>query len=111
MPIVIAIIALKLTGPLAKYFTKFAIPGKVDTIVNKIKDDIHTSSEKYKQHIVSSLREQLDTLQEDMEAKIKELDARRRDPESKEKAINENKQIADLLELGNETENRAYSLR
>lgn len=111
VPIVIAIIALKLTGPLAKYFTKFAIPGKVDTIVNKIKDDINTSSEKYKQHIVSSLREQLDTLQEDMEAKIKELDARRRDPESKEKAINENKKIADLLELGNETENSAYSLR
>lgn len=111
VPIVIAIIALKLTGPLAKYFTKFAIPGKVDTIVNKIKDDINTSSEKYKQHIVSSLREQLDTLQEDMKAKIKELDARRRDPESKEKAINENKKIADLLELGNETENSAYSLR
>lgn len=111
VPIVIAIIALKLTGPLAKYFTKFSIPGKVDTIVNKIKDDIHTSSEKYKQHIVSSLREQIDTLQEDMEAKIKELDARRRDPESKEKAINENKQIAALLELGNETENSAYSLR
>ncbi|MCI7698010.1 MAG: dynamin family protein [Akkermansia sp.] len=111
VPIVIAIIALKLTGPLAKYFTKFAIPGKVDTIVNKIKDDIHTSSEKYMQHIVSSLREQLDTLQEDMKAKIKELDARRRDPESKEKAINENKKIADLLELGNETENSAYSLR
>lgn len=111
VPIVIAIIALKLTGPLAKYFTKFAIPGKVDTIVNKIKDDIHTSSEKYKQHIVSSLREQLDTLLEDMKAKIKELDARRRDPESKEKAINENKKIADLLELGNETENSAYSLR
>lgn len=111
VPIVIAIISLKLTGPLAKYFTKFAIPGKVDTIVNKIKDDINTSSEKYKQHIVSSLREQLDTLQEDMKAKIKELDARRRDPESKEKAINENKKIAALLELGNETENSAYSLR
>lgn len=105
VPVIIAIVAMKLTGPLVKFVSKLPVSGKVDDLLKKAGDDLRAMAGKNKETFLAELRDKLETMKADVENKLADIDdkIRRHDPAIKEQALLENQEVDKLLELGSRT--------
>lgn len=101
-PILIAIVAVKLAGPVAKMLVE-KIGGKsIGKIIEEVEGNFMKQAEAQKKEFVMHVEEQLSDEEEKTNHQVKELEMKLRNlsPEIKQKAIDENKRIEALLDEG-----------
>lgn len=105
VPIVIAIVATKLVGPAAKFFSKWASTGKVEEALDKAAKDLRAMADRRKADFLTALREKMDLTKSDVESQLEEIDRmiREADPSIKEQALLENQELDKLMEQGDST--------
>lgn len=102
IPVIVALVALKATGPLAKYFAGISGGKTIEKEVEKVKVNFTKQLEEKKEQIVEQINEQLREAEEKRNSELDTLEEKLRNlsPEMKQNAIDENRRIAGFLEDG-----------
>ncbi len=99
IPVLLGILALKLTGPLAGMFVKWRIPGLLEKSIKEVRGNLQKQLDKWKNTIISRCEDVLNEQREEMEEQLEKQRQRllTLDPAAKRQAEMENKTIAGLL--------------
>ena len=99
-PVIVAVLALKLTGPLAKYFAGISGGKTIEKAVGEVKVNFTKQLEEKKELIVEQINEQFSEAEKKRNSELDALEEKLRNlsPEMKQNSINENRRIAGFLE-------------
>ncbi len=99
VPVLIGIVALKLSGPLAKMVAGRFVPGQVEKAIKSVRGNLQKQLDTWRNTIITRcediLREQQEEMEEQLEKQRKRLQGL--DPDAKTRAEAENGTIAGLL--------------
>lgn len=101
VPILVALIALKCTGPTINWITRMVAPSKVDAAVEKALQSMTTQAENMRDEVILAFEETLENAREDKEQELADLEEKLRDwsPEKREQLSRQNEKINTVLEL------------
>ncbi len=113
LPLVIAVALLYLTGPLARFVTKMALPSKIEDALQKAGDDLRKQVDANKECLMDKLRGQLEAAESDMQQQLDATEEKLAhiNPEVKLLAEQQNKSIEALLLQGTKAEQETLKLR
>ena len=112
-PLVIAVVALCLTGPLARFFTQMAVPTKIKDALKKAGEDLRKQAEANRESLISKLRDQFEAAETDLKQQLDATEEKLShiNPEVKLLATQQNKDIEALLLRGSEAEQETLKLQ
>ena len=106
-PVIVAVLAWNLTGPLAKYFAGISGGKTIEKAVGEVKVNFTKQLEEKKELIVEQINEQFSEAEKKRNSELDALEEKLRNlsPEMKQKSIDENNRIEALLQEEGEDEN------
>ncbi len=113
IPLVAAVIALAMAGPLTRFFTQMVLPSKIKDALQKAGDDLRKQADANKEYLMDKLRGQLEAAESDMQQQLDATEEKLAhiNPEVKLLAEQQNKAIEALLLQGTKAEQETLKLR
>ena len=113
LPILVAFIAIKCTGPAINWITRLVAPGKVDAAVKKAVQSMTAQAEAVRDTVVQAFESTLENAREEKEQELADLEEKLRDwsPEKREQISRQNEEINAVLEQVNSAAQATLKIR
>lgn len=100
VPVIVAILALKVTGPVVRWITARFVPGKVEDAIRKAAESMMAQSEMMRDEIIQTFMTSLDDACEEKEQALTDLEEKIRcwSPEKRDQIVRQNKEIRAILD-------------